>query len=257
MKKIKILIVEDEFIIADQISKLLSNEGYEILGPTDSYSDTISLLSKELPDIIIADIHLHEDKEGGIKISEFISKNYNIPVIFLSGYSDYDTITKAKKTSPNTFLIKPKPLDKKQLLTTVQIATPTINTIKYKHLRLKGKEVDLKCHLLTEKEKLKYELITKVIDPKNIIYIETFNHEFKNSILFHLENEDVGFLVRYQIEEILNSLPHIFLRIHKSYVINSGKIESYKIPYYVTVKKVQLPIGQKFLQEIKSTIESR
>ena len=133
----KILIVEDEFIIANQVKTFLESEGYIILGIVDNYNDAIEAVNLKIPDLVIADIRLYDDEDGGIRISQYVYNRYNIPVIFLSGYSDKETIKRAKETNPNTFLIKPKPLNKTQLLATVEIALPSqANNLKLKAISL-------------------------------------------------------------------------------------------------------------------------
>ena len=248
----KILIIEDEFIIANQLKNLLESEGYTIIGPSDDYNSSVSLIAKEMPDLIIADIRLHDDGEAGIKISEYVSKHYHIPVIFLSGYSDEETIHKARQTTPNTFLIKPKPLDKIQLLATVKMALPhSISATKLKAISLKGKELDI-CedyNHLKEKEKIDY--IIRVIDTDEITFIETYNHYFKNTLLIRFNQSKTGFLIREEIENIQKKLPHTFLRVHKSYLVNMKRIDGYRLPHYLLIHETSIPIGHKYQQEIE------
>jgi len=249
----KILIIEDEFIIANQLKQLLESEGYVILGPSDDFYSSVTLIAKELPDLIIADIRLHDDAEAGIKISEHVSKLYHIPVIFLSGYSDEDTIYKARQTNPNTFLIKPKPLDKTQLLATVQMALPNINCkTKIKSVSLKGKELEICDEYGHLKDKEKIEYITRIIDTDDITFVETFNHHFKNTLLLRFSQNKTGFLIREEMEDIQKLFPNNFLRVHKSYLVNLKKLDGYRLPHYLLIKNQEIPIGQKYYQNLES-----
>lgn len=250
-RKYKILIVEDEFLIANQLKMFLVSEGYNVFEPTNCYTDSISLIEKELPDLIITDIHLFDDLEGGINISRYVSKHYNIPVIFLSAYSDLETIQKAKDTNPNTFLIKPKPLDKSQLLTTVQMALPKGNfkNSKVKKVLLKGK--DIKTNEIISEIRNRTEFVTRLIDTSEILYLETFNHQIKNTLLLKFANNNNAFIIREEIEDFLNILPHNFLRVHKSFVINAKRISGYRLPEYILMENYQIPVGEKYCKSLE------
>lgn len=249
----KILIVEDEFIIANQLRMYLQSEGYNIVATTDCYQHSVSCINTHLPDLVITDIRLFDDVDGGIKISEYASKHYQIPVIFLSGYADKETLYKAKQTNPNTFLIKPKPLDKSQLLAAVQMALPDSMSKKMpitKVLSLRGKEIGNVEGFLFSKECEKSEIITRLIKLDEISYIETFNHHVKNTVLIRFGNRQKGFLVRDEIEEINKKLPLHFMRTHKSYIANIHKVTGYKLPHYLLSNEAIIPIGEKYKESV-------
>lgn len=246
----KILIIEDEYIIANQLKTFLIVEGYTPIGPVDNYEDAIKIIVAEVPDLIIADIRLYDDNDAGIRISEFVSSNYNIPLIFLSGYSDKETLIKAKITLPNTYLIKPKPLDKAQLLATVEMALPSLNTSnsKLKNIFLKGKE-----SIIDGKRVVSSELKSLLININAIRYIEAFNHRVKNTCLIHFTEQKAGFLIRYELEDIQSKLPIHFKRVHKSYVVNANHITAIQ-PDNLYIGNLNVPIGDRYKNEIISCL---
>ena len=83
MEKKKVLVVEDEIIIADNICDSLIDLGYEVTEPAINYTEAILIIEKEKPDIAILDIHL-SGKKTGIDIAKKINENYNFPFIFLT-----------------------------------------------------------------------------------------------------------------------------------------------------------------------------
>lgn len=105
MRKIRVLIVEDEFITADHIADILVEAGFEALTPALNYSEAIELL-KEKPDVAILDINLGASKSG-IDLAHYLNENVGIPFVFLSSYVDQGTLDRAKKTFPKGFLTKP------------------------------------------------------------------------------------------------------------------------------------------------------
>jgi len=104
--KTKIMIVEDEIIIAEDIKFALENSGYDVVGMADNEKDVIPTCEDTKPDLILMDIMLGGENDGIYYAGE-IRKQYNIPVIFLTAYADDDTIARAKETSPYGYLLKP------------------------------------------------------------------------------------------------------------------------------------------------------
>jgi len=115
----KILIVEDESIVALHLQNSLQHLGYEIFGIVPSGEQAIALVSNAKPDLTIMDIQL-SGKLDGIQTSEIFSKEYQIPVIFLTAYADGPTIERAKVTEPFGYLIKP--FEEKDLRGTIEMA---------------------------------------------------------------------------------------------------------------------------------------
>jgi len=106
MIKTKLLIVEDESIVALDIKNALLKLGHEVIACVTNADDAISCIKKNRPDIIIMDIHLNHSKDG-IETAEEIQKIAHIPVIYLTAFADDETISRAVKTNPIGYLIKP------------------------------------------------------------------------------------------------------------------------------------------------------
>ncbi|MCD4818859.1 MAG: PAS domain S-box protein [Candidatus Cloacimonetes bacterium] len=104
--KTKIMIVEDEIIIAEDIKFALENSGYEVAGMVSTEEEIMPTCKATSPDLILMDIMLGGENDGIYYAGE-IRKQYNIPVIFLTAYADDDTIARAKETSPYGYLLKP------------------------------------------------------------------------------------------------------------------------------------------------------
>ncbi|MGB0430024.1 MAG: response regulator, partial [Bacteroidia bacterium] len=119
MAKVKILVVEDEIVIADNICDSLDELGYEVCEPAINYTEAVELLEAEKPDIAILDIQLAGSKDG-IDLAWKIKEDYDIPFIFLTSNADPRTVDRAKKLTPPAYLIKP--FVKDDLYTSIELA---------------------------------------------------------------------------------------------------------------------------------------
>jgi len=106
MNKLKILIVEDETIVALDIKNALTQLDYHVTNIAINYDDAIQSVKEDEPNIILMDISLSESKDG-IETAIAIQKIKNIPILYLTAFSDDDTIDRAVKTNPIGYLIKP------------------------------------------------------------------------------------------------------------------------------------------------------
>lgn len=120
MPRLKALIVEDEFIIAEDIRQMLLSLTYDVVGIANKYSRAVELLQEKEVDIILLDIVLAGSKTG-IDLAETINKDFNIPFIFLTSHADAATVKLAKAVKPKGYLLKP--FTKDDLFTTLEIAT--------------------------------------------------------------------------------------------------------------------------------------
>ena len=119
MEKARILIAEDETIVAMDIKRRLTTLGHEVLGIVSTADDCIRFAIEQKPDLILMDIIL-KGKNDGIVAAEEIKANLNIPIVFLTAHSDDNTIQRAKLTEPYGYIIKP--FEIKDLQSTIEIA---------------------------------------------------------------------------------------------------------------------------------------
>ncbi len=106
MSTARILVVEDEGIIAADIQSRLSDLGYEVVGLASSGEEAMQLITGERPDLVLMDIMLNGLMDG-IYAAEEIRKRFAIPVVFLTSHADDATLERAKITEPFGYIIKP------------------------------------------------------------------------------------------------------------------------------------------------------
>jgi CheY-like chemotaxis protein len=101
-----IMVVEDENIIALDIKNRLRRLGYNIVAVVPSGEEAIRVIGETKPDLVLMDIVLRGSLDG-VQTAEEISRETDIPIIFLSSFSDKDTLEKAGMVSHHGYLIKP------------------------------------------------------------------------------------------------------------------------------------------------------
>ena len=131
--KNRILVVEDDSIIAEDVCQALTRLGYEVASTAESGEEAIKKAASLTPDLVLMDIVL-KGAVDGIKAAAHITSNLDIPVVYLTSHSDKATFRRAKETGPFGYLMKP--YEERDLAATVEMAI-------YKHAmesKLKGKE---------------------------------------------------------------------------------------------------------------------
>jgi PAS domain S-box-containing protein/putative nucleotidyltransferase with HDIG domain len=133
MKKTKILVVEDESIVARDIRNMLVGLGYEVTAVVPGAKTAVQKAQETHPDIVLMDVML-QGEITGVEAAEQIYTKFNIPVVYLTAYADSTTVQQAKKTEPFGYIIKP--FEERELQTTIEIAL-----YKYKmQMELKDRE---------------------------------------------------------------------------------------------------------------------
>jgi len=102
----KILIVEDEPAIAQEIAINLEQRGFEVSDIAHSSEQALASLYSDKPDVILLDINIDGNKNG-IEVAHIINEKYKIPFIYLTSFSDPETIATASATFPYGYIVKP------------------------------------------------------------------------------------------------------------------------------------------------------
>jgi two-component system, LytTR family, response regulator LytT len=239
MSKLKIGIVEDEMIIADNLYHILENIGYEVATIASSYTEAIEMMDKEKPDLMLLDINI-KGKKDGIDIAWKIREDYNIPFIFLTANADAATLERAKLTEPPAYLVKP--FNKDDLYTSIEICLHNYNKRKAEN-KVENNYV-IKDSLFIKEGNYFHKV--KFAD---ILYLES-EHVYVN---VHTINKKI--MVRSSMQSYLTNFDEKkFYRIHRSFVINLDHIQTINTENIV-VNGIELPIGKTFRDDLLSHIK--
>ncbi|MCU0586707.1 MAG: response regulator [Syntrophobacteraceae bacterium] len=119
MKPPRILVVEDEAIVSRDISDRLETMGYQAVGMATSGEECLEMVSLRHPDLVLMDIRIDGPRDG-VETAEAVRSRFNLPVIFLTAFSEDVTIERAKRAEPYGFIIKP--FGDRELRSAIEIA---------------------------------------------------------------------------------------------------------------------------------------
>jgi len=113
------LIVEDEILIAEELSERLSRLGFAVIAAVDTGEEGIAIATRERPDLVLMDIRLKGEKDG-IQAAKDIRQQVDVPIVYVTAYSDRRTVDRAKGTEYDGYLLKP--FHRRELESTIEVA---------------------------------------------------------------------------------------------------------------------------------------
>ncbi len=243
MQKIKILIVEDEAIIADDLRYILEDFDYAVTDFAVGYTEAIAALTREKPDLVLLDITIRGEKDG-IDLAAFINKNYRIPFIFLTSHGDKSTIERAKATLPYGYLIKPFESD--DVFAAIEMAlgrfaaTPNDDdSAVEKTEKVAQNDAEKLPFFLDNAIFVRHKSIFQKIPFDDILFLEADSNYTK------IHTTKQAFMLRNTMKFIGEKLPEQFFRVHKSFIINCKNLTGFdNSSVYFGDKYV--PVGRSF-----------
>ena len=247
-EKINVLIVEDEAIVAFDLAAGLEREGFNPVGTADHFEEALSMFTANDIDIILMDINISGEKDG-ISTAIELLKIKQVPIIYLTAYTDAATVDRVKQTHPAAFLTKP------YTLSNVRIAIElAMNNFAVAQHSSGGKVVSLHS---TEKQTQGSPEKELILQMKDFIFVK-HNYHFVKLLLTDLlyieaDNNYVNIVctdrklaVRLSLNQVLGKIHFKQLaRIHRSYAVNMNAVQTFN-EQQVVINKVELPIGRNY-----------
>lgn len=212
-----ILIIEDDPLLAEQISQTVIRQGYSVAGKATNLEMALKVMKKHKPDLALIDIKLDGPEDGVVTAKELLKIN-RIPIIYITGDSMMEVVERSKSTFPAAFL--EKPLRPKELLVQIELALHNFN------------EGNLPSGVATSDELFVLSNKSYVrIKPNEILYIEA-DHIYSRVFLtpegFERLYPKTAFRpihISIGLGNVLRQLPANFYRLSRSLVINPERID--------------------------------
>ncbi|KAA9331706.1 DNA-binding response regulator [Hymenobacter busanensis] len=242
--RVQILIVEDEAVLALDLSDMLEAEGYTVIGPARTGRRALELFEQHPVDLLLCDIHIQGELDG-IETARAVLAQRAVPVIYLTALGDKDTLDRALQTTPAAYMTKP--------------ATPTglraaIELALHTFARQLPVPAVLPAAAPAERESLSRESILQLDDHVFIKY----NHQFVriplcDILLLEADNTYTTlvtptrkYALRLTLTAMLERLqfPQL-VRVHRSHAVNIQRVESFS-ETEATVAGQLVPLGRQY-----------
>lgn len=230
MKNLKILIVEDEVLIAEDLSDLLRSFGISEINMAHDKSSALNKIETCQPDLILLDIRM-EAELTGIQIAEIINTKYNKPFIFITAHSDLQMLQSILKTTPAGYITKP--IKKTDLFANVLLVSQKLRAQNPKQITIKDGIKNI------------------LIDFNDLLYIESDG----NYIIIYTTNKK--YALRQNMDSIMSQLDNTqFFRVHRSYIVNLKKIKSYTRKD-LTITDIVVPISKNVIDNFEKAVNNQ
>lgn len=245
MRTIRVLIVEDEPIIAADLEDRLMEMGYDVVPPCESGEAALLFLQNESVDLVLMDIQLSGQLDG-IETAQKMMEISTLPIIYLTSNTDEATFARAKGTLPAAFLTKP--FRGKDLMHAIELAIsaaarqkPDVSETSY---------VEASAYLFNDRLFVKVKDRMLRIFFHDILWLEADDYYCK------LMTADKEFLIGHtlkQMGEVLERIPE-FMRVHRSYIVNLSNVEEIG-EGHLLVKKKQIPLNKTAKEELHKRLQ--
>lgn len=223
MNDIKILIGEDDVLIAEHLKSILLKLGFHEIVLGHNKKSILSLIERNEPHIALLDINM-DSKYTGIEIGEYIQTNFGFPVIYITAYAEINTIERALKTRPAGYILKP--FNSPEIYSSIRIALQ--GRIQDKFIIFKDGYVEVK------------------LDINQILYIQA-DDNYLDIISKHKK-----YSIRHTLFEIMKELDeHIFFRVHKSFIVNINYVSELS-SNSVLLRNTKIPVSRSFYKDFKN-----
>jgi DNA-binding LytR/AlgR family response regulator len=237
MSRIRIIIVEDEFVIREDMRAQLEGAGYEIVGAFDKAEDALPVAFETVPDILLIDIRL-AGKMDGIHLAQSITQSLRVPIIFITANSDTATYERAKLTKPSAFLIKP--FTTANLLASVDLALYHFshNSIPDQIERPGTTNLEPAPFMIHRSLFIRAGGKYKKIKEGDIFFVEAAGS------YVHIQTASDRFTLAQNLSQFQRkaSLANL-VRIHRSYIVNIEQVDSFE-ESHVYVHTHKLPLSE-------------
>jgi len=247
-QKYKILIVEDEILVATDIGESLESLGYSVQNIVDTGKKAIEAVEIELPDLILMDINLKGEMTG-IEAAKTITQKHDVPIIYLTANADIDTVNQAKVALPHGYIIKP--FTDIELQTNIEIAIFKFsNDVK---LKFESEQFNTFFDL---KDHTKNQIIVHAnqgLEKINIDEVYYVEDEGSQTIIHMIDDEVV---TKKPFLELIELLPKkSFIQVNDHFIINTSKVFALKFPEVIIADKMSvITVEEKFKDSLKGII---
>ncbi len=210
MDKIKILIVEDEWITSEEIKEILKKNQFHVVGQAEDAASAIKLVAKDTPDIALLDINIKGELDG-IELAKKLRSQHGLAIIFLTAYDDNRFLDRAKEVKPEAYIVKP--FQEKNLVVALKMA--------FQNMATQQKNDEEEVFVLKDRIFLKEGTRFCKVALNSILYVEADGSYCK------ILTQTNKYTLAINLKSFESKIEQPFiLRCHRSYLVNLEHIDA-------------------------------
>ena len=243
----RILIVEDEPFIAENLQEMLSIFGHDNTEIANSANQAIKAIKISRPDLVLLDVKIKGDQDG-IELGGIIKEQYKLPFVYITSYSDKETVNRAKHTQPLGFIVKPFTKDDVYAAIEVALFNKNRNAAKV------TSNVLASAHPTTYNNDsifIKKKGMLEKVKYDDLLWIKAAGNHITVKV-----DDGREYTIRKSLKDISDKLPKDrFLRVHKSFVVLVDAVTAIDTSFVYLGDK-QIPIGRSYYNAFTATLNT-
>ncbi|WP_422104452.1 LytR/AlgR family response regulator transcription factor [Winogradskyella sp.] len=222
--KVKLLVVEDEILLANDIANKLQDNNYEVIGIADTAKKALGILERHDDiDMVLIDIILKGEFDG-IELARFINDKHQIPFMFLTSHADQYIFERAKSVKPHAYLLKP--FNARQVCIAVELALKNFSNKDSQddiHQNKDFEPYDNQVLSINDSLFLKKNQHFERVPLREILFLKA------DSNYCSVYTKTDRFIYSVGLNKIEEQLPtQRFMRVHRSYVVNINSVVGFE-----------------------------
>jgi two-component system, LytTR family, response regulator LytT len=231
-----VVLVEDETDLAVNLRELLGSLGFNVSAVFDNAIGALEFLKLNKVDLLLLDIMINGEMDG-ISLAFNIKEKFDIPIVFISAYSENEIIKRVIEVSPDGYLLKP--FGRESLKTTLLLALSNYQKRTNKEIELKNNDVTIQ---------IRDRGFVALIPASEI------THAQADGLYTKIFTTKKAYMVREILKDVEARLPSsMFLRVHKSYLVNINFILSFNAKI-LQIQDLKIPIRRGYYKELRGLL---
>jgi len=214
MQQIKILVVEDEWVVSEEIKVILEKNNFEVIGQAADAQTALEIAGETKPDIALLDINIKGDKDG-IELAGLLRKSSDPGIIFLTAYDDPKYLDRAKSVNPQAYIVKP--FREKNIVIAIELAFHNLS----KSSSEETSDDEDKYYVLNDRVFIKDNHRFFKLELSRIKYVEA------EGSYCHIHTEKGKHTLAINLKNFESKIQHPSLvRTHRSFLVNLESIDA-------------------------------
>ncbi|MEP4532698.1 MAG: response regulator [Cyclobacteriaceae bacterium] len=242
MQQIKILVVEDEWVVSEEVKEILEKNNFEVVGQAADAQTALEIAEEFKPDIALLDINIKGDKDG-IELAALLQNSCDPGIIFLTAYDDQKYLDRAKSVNPQAYIVKP--FREKNIVIAIELAFHNLS----KNDAEEVGEDDHKYYVLNDRVFIKDNHRFFKLELSRIKYVEA------EGSYCHIHTDKGRHTLAINLKHFESKIQHpLLVRTHRSFLVNLESIDALEGNTLFIAEK-SIPVSQSHKDDLLNRLK--